>query len=387
MRKLSLGIVALAGAMAVLLSGTTKATGVADTTSTASPLVKHLEYVVADGALYVYSIDDGNRLVRKVSLPQIDGATHGMVASAATRTLYISFGNQQPPGGSLLAYDLLGDRVLWKRSYAFGIDSMAISPDGARIYMPAGEATKDGAWRIIDARTGTPTGSEISAGAGAHNTIMGPDGHRVYLGGVDYPYLAMANTTTNEVVRRIGPLNGPGVRPFTINGSQTLAFTTARSFLGFQVSSIETGKVLYTVSVPGFSFDPETFRRTPNHGISLSPDETELYLIDTPNGYVHAFDVSGLPSHAPRDVADIKLAHPPPNDGWLLHSRDGRYVYVGRAGDLIDTATHTVVSFLPPLQRTADYLEIDWQYGVPVATTSRYGVGYVEHEETAPPGG
>jgi len=59
MRKLSLGIVALAGAMAVLLSGTTKATGVADTTSTASPLVKHLEYVVADGALYVSNLGFG----------------------------------------------------------------------------------------------------------------------------------------------------------------------------------------------------------------------------------------------------------------------------------------------------------------------------------------
>jgi DNA-binding beta-propeller fold protein YncE len=385
MRKLALGLVALAGAMAVLLSGTTKATGVAETSSTASAPVTHLEYVVADRALYVYSIDEGNRLMQKINLPEIDGETHGMVASPATRKLYISFGNQQPPGGSLLAYDLLRDRVVWKRTYAFGIDSMAISPAGDRIYMPAGEATTDGTWRIIDARTGTPTGSEINAGPGAHNTIIGPDGQYVYLGGVNYPYLDVANTATNEVVQRIGPLNGPGVRPFTINGSQTLAFTTARSFLGFQVSSIETGKVLYTMSVPGFSFDPETFRRTPNHGISLSPDESELYLIDTPNGYVHVFDVRGLPSVAPRDVADIKLVHPPPNDGWLLHSRDGRYVYVGRAGDVIDTATHTVASFLAPLQRTADYLEIDWQDGVPVATTSRYGVGYVDQAPASGP--
>ena len=51
---------------------------------------------------------------------------------------------------------------------------------------------------------------------------------------------------------------------------------------------------------------------------------------------------------------------------------------MGRAGDVIDTATHEVVSYLEPLQRTADYLEIDWQDGLPVATTSRYGVGYVK---------
>ena len=199
------------------------------------------------------------------------------------------------------------------------------------------------------------------------------------MGGVDYPYLGVASTRTDEVIRMLGPLNGPGVRPFTINGSQTLAFTTARSFLGFQVSSIPTGKVLYTVPVPGFSFDPATFGRTPDHGIALSPDEHELFLIDTPNGYVHVFDLQGLPASAPRLVANIKLAHPPPNDGWLGISRNGHYLYVGRAGDIIDTRTRTVVNYLPPLQDTADYLEIDWRRGKPVFTTNRYGIGYVRH--------
>lgn len=384
MRKLFLGLVALAGTMAVLACGSNGAT-VVGARSGANPAnttaAKHLEYVLADRALYVYAIDEGNRLVQTISLPEIGGDTHGIVASPATGRLYIAFGNQQPPGGSLLAYDLLQDRVLWKRTYAFGIDSMAISRDGDLIYMPAGEASGDGSWRLIDARSGNPTGAVIHAGAGAHNTIMGASGEHVYLGGVDYPYLEVASTATNQVVRRIGPLKGPGVRPFTINGSETLAFTTARSFLGFQVSDIESGDVLYTVPVPGFSFDPETFKRTPNHGISISPDERELYLIDTPNGFVHVFDIGGLPAVAPHDVADIKLAHPPPNDGWLLHSRDGRYVYVGRAGDVIDTATRELVSYLAPLQQTADFLEIDWQDGAPIATTSRYGVGYVAEQQ------
>ena len=196
---------------------------------------------------------------------------------------------------------------------------------------------------------------------------------------MDYPYLEVASTRTDAVVRKLGPLNGPGVRPFTINGSQTLAFTTARSFLGFQVSSIVTGKVLYTVPVPGFSFDPATFGRTPDHGISLSPNERDLYLIDTPNGYVHVFDVSQLPAEPPRLVANIKLVHAPPHDGWLQHSRNGHYVYVGRSGDVIDTRKRRIVKYLRPLGATADFLEIDWRRGRPVATTNRYGVGYIRH--------
>lgn len=339
----------------------------------------HFEYVLADGALYVYSIDHGNSLVQTVSLPWIGTSIHGVVASPRTGRLYVAYGQQKPPGGSLLAYDLRTGRALWHRTYSFGIDSMAISPNGRWIYMPAGEGTRDGEWRIIAAADGAPSNRSIAGPIGAHNTIMGKGGQYLYLGGVDFPYLEVASTATNRVVRKIGPLNGPGVRPFTINGSQTLAFTTARSFLGFQVGSIRTGKVLYTVPVPGFSFNPAKFGRTPDHGIALSPNERRLYLIDTPNGYVHVFDVQGLPGSRPSLVANIKLAHAPPDDGWLQTSRNGRYLYVGRSGDVIDTRTNKIVAYRPAIGDTADFLEIDWRHGRPVATTNRYGIGYARH--------
>jgi hypothetical protein len=35
------------------------------------------------------------------------------------------------------------------------------------------------------------------------------------------------------------------------------------------------------------------------------------------------------------------------------------------------------VAYLPTLRNTRKMLEIDWRGGVPVATTSRQGVGYV----------
>jgi DNA-binding beta-propeller fold protein YncE len=372
---LAAAILAAAAVAAFLSTRGTRDSGRSPARLTAgSAATRHFEYVVSGGAVYVYSIDEGNRLVQTISVPQIGSAVHGVVASVPTGRLFISYGEEKPPGGSLLAYDLRSGRVLWHRTYPFGIDSMAVSGNGRWIYMPAGEETTSGAWRILAAASGQPTGRTIEGPAGAHNTILGPDGKYLYLAGVDHPFLEVASTATNRVVRRIGPLKPPGVRPFTINRSQTLAFTTSRSLLGFQVSSIVTGKVLYTVPVPGFGFDPKTFRRTPDHGISLSPDGRQLYLIDTPHGYVHVFDVSRLPAGAPRLVASIRLAHAPPDDGWLEHSRNGRYVYVGRSGDVIDTRTRRIVGYLPPLRATADFLEIDWRHGRPVATTDRYGV-------------
>jgi DNA-binding beta-propeller fold protein YncE len=355
--------------------------------SARSQATRHFEYVLPDGGIWVYDIDRGNRLVQRISLPQARGI-RGVVASPSTNTLYISFGGDggTAGNGSLLAYDLLRNRVEWQRSYPNGVDSMAITPNGKTIYMPEGELASGSDWIVIDAATGNVKGS-IPGGAGPHNTIVGLDGRYVYLAGRNADHLTVASTATASVVREIGPLK-EGVRPFTINAAQTLAFTTATGFLGFQVSNISSGKLMFTVGVPGFSYDPSTFQPSaPSHGISLSPDERRLFLIDAPNSYVHVFDVSGLPASPPRLIGNIKLVHPLignetpcaydcARDGWLQSSRDGRYVYVGDSGDVIATATGRIAGFVPTLRNTRKFLEIDWARGRPVATTSRYGLGY-----------
>jgi hypothetical protein len=60
----------------------------------------------------------------------------------------------------------------------------------------------------------------------------------------------------------------------------------------------------------------------------------------------------------------------------LQHSLDGRFVYVGDSGDVIDT---NAPERRQP--RTAVQLArvpgIDWSGGVPVATSTRSGMGYV----------
>jgi len=194
------------------------------------------------------------------------------------------------------------------------------------------------------------------------------------------------------VVLNIGPLEGAGTSPFTINGKHTLAFTTEMSFFGFEVSytneGAEPGQVLYTVPVSGFSVPPGFANNPADHGISLSPDEKEIYLIDTANAYVHVFDVSGLPSVAPTQVANIPLTtqftgnqspclYECEREGWIRHTMDGQYVLVGDSGNVISTSTRQVIATIPQLYNTRIYVEIDWQNGVPISTTTREGLGYV----------
>jgi DNA-binding beta-propeller fold protein YncE len=353
--------------------------------------VSHYEYVFPDEHMVVYDMDHGHRIVEERDFPGATGI-RGIAVDPASHALFISHGSDGGSGGtetgSLLKYDLVSKKVLWDRDLPTGIDSPAVSRDGTRVYMPTGELNPGGKWNVMDAGNGDILGT-IDGGTGPHNTVVGVSGARVYLGGRNFNYLTVASTRTNRILRRIGPLRH-GVRPFTVNGRETLAYTTATGVLGFQVSSIRTGRVLYSVTFPRrFKYDPRTFKPTaPSHGISLSPDEKRLWVMDGANSYLHVYDVSRVPRRAPRHLRDVRLAHPLTGeespcdydcarDGWVQHSRDGRYVYVGDSGDVISTRTYRPVAYLDALHNTRDHLEIDWRDGVPVATTTRSGLGYV----------
>jgi DNA-binding beta-propeller fold protein YncE len=330
-------------------------------------------------------MDDGHHLVQTITLPSMVKFIRGAAADVRSHALYISYGSVTS-GGSLLKYDLISKKVIYHKTYPTGIDSFGITPDGKTIYMPDGDGQSNGIWRVIDAATGDVRGGIDTGGHAAHNTIVSLNGAHVYMGPRLSNYLVVADTRTNHVIRKIGPVKN-GVRPFTINGTETLAFIETSGFLGFQVANIATGQILYTVPVNGFTFNGFN-QFAPSHGISLSPDERELYISDWPHSYAHVFDVSHLPGKAPKKVADIKLhsmggSESPcistncMKEGWVLHSRDGRFVYIGDAGDVINTATRKSVAYLAPLANTRKFLEIDWANGRPVFATSRYGVGYV----------
>jgi DNA-binding beta-propeller fold protein YncE len=343
--------------------------------------VRHYEYVFPDRHAYVYDIDHGQRLVAHWTIPDAH-SLRGVAVSPRTGMLYFSVGGNggSSGNGAVVAYDLRQRRVLWKRPFPTGTDGLAVTPDGRTLFVPMGERTMDDVWYVVDARTGRIR-TEIHGGPGPHNTIVSPDGRFVYLGPRNSRYLFVASTRTDRIVRRIGPLL-PGVRPFTVDERRRLVYTTATGFLGFQVSSLRTGRVLETVQVRGFPGGHSL--GSPSHGITLTPDGRRLFVIDVPSSYVHAYAVGDGP---PRHLADIPLDHPMTGKehpcggdcgraGWLQASLDGRYVYVGDEGDVISVAKLRVVGFLPALYNSRYQLELDWRGDRPVRTSTRSGIAY-----------
>ncbi|HEV2980323.1 MAG TPA: hypothetical protein VGX51_02745 [Solirubrobacteraceae bacterium] len=348
---------------------------------------QHLEYVLQDGSISVYDMDHEFKLLKTISMPPTKTAqVRGVSVAPSLHLMFIMYGGDGPinssGNGSVLAYDLVGEKVVWEKHLSTGGDSGQVSPDGSKLYVPSGENTTSGIWNVLSTATGEVIGT-IQGGSGAHNTVASDDGSYVYLGGRLYNYLDVYETATGKV-KEIGPLVGE-VRPFTVNGSNTLAFTTATGFDGFQVSSITTGKVLWTVS---FSEAKGVAVTAPSHGVALSPSEQELYVVDYVHKDVQFWNVAGAGEGvAPTQIGVVPLSgltgeatgclYDCERSGWLQLSSDGRYVFVGDSGEVIETATRKVVTTLPTLAQTKMSIEIDWQGGVPVDTSGRTGVGKV----------
>jgi hypothetical protein len=349
-----------------------------------APGVAHYEYVASTGALYVYDIDRLPSLVERFALPGVS-EIRGIGANATTGMLYISYGGFPHGTGHLLEFSLYRGKIVYSRAYSFGIDSFDIAQDGRLIFMPTGENTSDSTWHVLAADSGAVVGA-ITAGKAPHDTVVSVNGRYVFLGGASSPYLYEADATRPwRIVSRIGPLvpaRTAGIRPFTVNAQNTLVFTTGDHYLGFQVSDIATGKVLYTVPVPGFKIPPSYSNLEAAHGIGLSPDQRILWLLDEPNHAVHEFDISGLPGKAPVLVATVHVAGGPRsiNAGdpdWLNLSRDGRYLFVGDSGTVIDTATRKVVATLSALIGSRISIEVDWSGNRVCAAYPRASLGYL----------
>jgi DNA-binding beta-propeller fold protein YncE len=349
----------------------------------ASAAVAHLEYVLQDGVTSVYDMDHEFKLVKTISLPQTQAEVRGVTVAPSTHLMFIPYGGDGGGNGngSVLALDLITEKVVWDAKLNTGIDSGQVSPDGKKLYIPTGELTSTALWNVLNAANGEVTGT-IQGGTGPHNTVASSDGNHVYMAGRTSKFLNVFETATGKV-REIGPLINTA-RPFTVNGSNTLAYTTATNFDGFQISSIATGKVLFTVS---FGEVPKGFAFTaPSHGASLSPDESQLYVIDAVHKQVQFWDVSrvaegvaptqiGVVSVAGLTGSESPCAYDCGRGGWIQRSVDGRYLFVGDSGEVIDTTTRNVVTTLATLAQTKKSIEVDWENGVPIATSERTGVG------------
>jgi len=346
----------------------------AATTQSAAP-VKHYLYVAVPGirdylgygghGLLVFDIDHDHRFVKRIPTQGLHpdktpSNVKGIAVSLTLNSIYISTME------SLQRIDLTTEKVVWERFYEGGCDRMAIAPDGKTMYLPSLEK---GFWNVVDCKTGDII-KKIYVYKRAHNTIYGPSGNHVYLDDIASPWLYVADAKTNILVNKIGPF-GNFIRPFTINGKETLVYATVDSMLGFEVGNLITGKREAHVEVEGWNPGPVRRHGNPSHGIGLTPDEKELWVCDGHNMRLHVFKAT-VPY---QQLTTIAVRDMP---GWITFSIDGKYAYPS-SGEVIEVKTRKVLQTLQDELynnvSSEKMVEIDFAGNKVMRTGDQFGIG------------
>jgi len=322
--------------------------------------------------ILIFDIDNGYKFVKRIPTWDVPAGKEpenvkGVAASVATGRIYVTTLNR------MASFEIATGKKLWDRMYEGGCDRLAISPDGKVLYVPSLEGPH---WNVINALTGDII-STIVTKSGAHNTIYSADGTHVYMAGLHSPLLSIADTATHTVVKTVGPFAN-SIRPFTVNGSNTLVFVNVNGLLGFEVGDLRTGKVLHQVEVQGYKQGPVKRHGCPSHGIALTPDEKELWVADGANGYLHVFDATVMP---PKQMMSIKTREMP---GWISFSIDGLHAY-SSTGEIIDTHTKKIVATLQDEKgreaQSEKVLELIFDNGKLVKAGNQFGIGMKKSEK------
>jgi DNA-binding beta-propeller fold protein YncE len=263
------------------------------------------------------------------------GDFRGISAHAGTSRLFVSHHR------GVAAFDLRTDKMLWHTdslntgNFDDGdcCDSSQVTIDGKTII--AGAMERKDRWWTLDASTGKITGEIATPNTmRPHNVVISPDGSRLYLGANFNGLFSVVDTKTMKVIRTTGPTTGD-TKTFTLNGAGTLIYACMTELLGFEVIDIASGKLIERVEVPGFRWEGRRFGHvTPSHGIALSPDEKEVWLVDGVEGqnYLHVFDNTVTPKKL---LVSLPTRRPA---AWVTFSIDGKYVYNSN-GEIFDAVT------------------------------------------------
>jgi DNA-binding beta-propeller fold protein YncE len=316
--------------------------------------------------LLVFDRDDGYKFVKRIPTWSVLSGEQpenvkGIAASARDGRIYVTTLKR------IAAFDLVTEKKLWEQTPEGGCDRLAISPDGRLLYVPSFEGPN---WNVLEAATGE-TVARLDPNSRAHNTLFGLDGRAVYLAGLGSPLLSIADPKTHRVVKTVGPFS-QSIRPFTVNGKQTLVYVNVNELLGFEIGDLKSGKRLHRVEVRGFQKGMTKRHGCPSHGVGLTPDESELWVVDAANQRVHVFDNTAMP---PRQGPSIALREQP---GWVSFTLDGRQALVS-TGEIVDVKTKAIVAALSDETGTPVHsekvVEVIWKNGKPVRNGDQFGIG------------
>jgi hypothetical protein len=331
-----------------------------------------------NGTIGVYNLNKPYSLVQTIHVFSGTADVRGATAAAATHMFYVMY--NQNSHGYVAKVDLLTHKVVWdKNLHNPGVDRGNVTPGGQTLYLPTWESDPKSPYElVVNAVTGAIKG-KITGGSTAfpprsHDTIVSLDGKYVFME-TKSPTgtLYIASTASNKIVKTItGYCCTHVLAPFSVNGAGTIVVNNVNGLYGFQVGSVNTGKVIATVRLTG------TKGHAGLHGIAWTPNDKEVWVDDKGTGapYVHVFKMNNTQGTSWTQTHLVRLSNDDPN--WITFSIDGQYAYVagpkgrGKPTDIISTSSYKRVATIPASE---DLLEVDFSNGVVMHVGNQFGVG------------
>ncbi len=264
-----------------------------------------------------------------------------MMADPVTNMVYVS------TRGHLIAMDLATDKIVWNKTYEPGTccERGQITPDG--LTLEVGSNLKD-FHRVIDAKTGEVKGViQTPKSNFNHNMGMSADGKTVF----DAPNgvtMTVADMSTMKATQTI--TFDDHIRVFVINHDASRVYANLNNLLGFEIADAKTGKIIKRVEAPAEMWkakwaDPNLHffgHGAPQHGVALTPDESEIWVPDSINNQMLIYDNEGQDNWKLDSAKTIKLQHA---SNWITMGLDGK-IALSSSGDVIDVKTHKIVAQL-----------------------------------------
>jgi len=258
---------------------------------------------------------------------------HGITSAPDGSELYIS-------NEALHSLDVVDSRTLMVRRripLSGRPNNVAVSKDGHKVYVAIMEMP--GSVDIIDVPTMTNIKTLPVDGA-IHNVYVTPDGAHAVAGSIHTSTINVIDTDTDELAWTLAMSSG--IRPMAFDthpdGSTRNIYVQLSGFHGFAVVDFDKREEIARIehpAVPGEYAHADGLQGAPAHGLGVSPDGKTLW--STSKVYSHAY-VHSLP-----DLNEIGRVFVGQHPEWVTFTPDGKYAYIGAAGDnethAIDTVT------------------------------------------------
>jgi DNA-binding beta-propeller fold protein YncE len=283
--------------------------------------------------IYVYELGSF-KLLKKLT---IGPNPHGLSATADGRTVHVALERFDDPVGEVIWVDPKTFKITGRVNVGPHPQELECTPDGKWIYVPCA----DGQWHVIDGEQ-KRVAKTIHTGGRPHNTVVSPDGQRMYLSPMGYPHaVTVVDIAAGHQV--IGEIPFKDVtRPPAITSDERLFVQNIDNMLGFQVADIAQRQVVNTIE----HFIPEQRRGecSRSHGLGIRPDQKEIWSCNVEHHLVHVHEAT---SGNYDELVRITLPGPV---YWLSFSPDSKYCFVSvrskRQVAVIDCFSKNIVAML-----------------------------------------